>query len=190
MKIAISGTIGSGKSTVSKYLHDMGYVVFSCDDINYELQKIGNEGYYRIKNEFNDILKNDGEIDRYKLASIVFNDKKELKKLNDIMHPLIKDKLQKLMSTHSLVFVEVPLLFETDFYTLFDKNLLIITDEDIVLERLNKRGLSIVDAKKRIDNQMDVADKIKMADDVIYNNGSLKELELSINKWLERNGIC
>ena len=190
MRIAISGTIGSGKSTVSNYLRSLGYVVLSCDEINYELQKFGNEGYYKIIESFSNILDDSGEINRQKLASIVFSDENELKKLNDIMHPLIKTKLLEMMSNYSLVFAEVPLLFETDFYTLFDKNVLIVANRDIVLKRLIERGLSLEEAKNRINNQLADEIKISKANEVIYNNGSVEELKSQVDMWLEREVIC
>lgn len=185
MKIAITGTIGSGKSTVSAYLRNKGYAVFDCDRTNSELLKPGNKGYNALIKAFSDeILNEDQTIDRKRLSAIVFNDSKQLKILNSIMHPLIREEMLIEMNRNNLFIAEVPLLFETDFYQLFDYKLLIVADYDIAIERLIKRGLSEDDAISRIKNQMDVEEKIRKSDYIIDNNQGLNELYQKIDEWM------
>lgn len=185
MKIAITGTIGSGKSTVSAYLRNKGYAVFDCDRTNSELLKPGNKGYNALIKAFSDeILNEDQTIDRKRLSAIVFNDSKQLKILNSIMHPLIREEMLIEMNRNNLFLAEVPLLFETDFYQLFDYKLLIVADYDIAIERLIKRGLSEDDAISRIKNQMDVEEKIRKSDYIIDNNQGLNELYQKIDEWM------
>lgn len=185
MRIAISGTIGSGKSTVSAYLRDKGYVVFDCDKTNSKLLEPGQKGYDALVKAFSlNILNEEGIIDRKKLASIVFSDDCALNTLNSIMHPLIKEEMLKEMIRNDLFIAEVPLLFETDFYQLFDYKLLIVADYEIALERLLKRGLSRDDAISRIRHQMSVKEKISMSDYIIENNHGLDELYRRIDEWM------
>ena len=185
MRVAISGTIGSGKSTVSAYLRDKGYVVFDCDKTNSKLLEPGQKGYDALVKAFSlKILNEEGIIDRKKLASIVFSDDCALNTLNSIMHPLIKEEMLKEMIRNDLFIAEVPLLFETDFYQLFDYKLLIVADYEIALERLLKRGLSRDDAISRIRHQMSVKEKISMSDYIIENNHGLDELYRRIDDWM------
>lgn len=177
MKIAITGTIGSGKSTLMAIIEDIGYQTISCDEIAHTLQKPNHKGYLEIITNFSDILDENGEINRQKLGDIVFNDKNELNKLNDLMFPLIKKELIKKMAQMSVVFVEVPLLFEAHFEDLFDYSVLVTAEKNLIYERLIKRGLNQEDISKRLANQMKVEDKKSLADYVIENNHGKKELK-------------
>jgi dephospho-CoA kinase len=186
-KIAITGGIGSGKSTVAKIISDLGYPVFSCDETYAELLK--DKNFLKILSErFGDILNDEGELDRNKLSQIVFSDTKKLKELNDLTHPKIFDEMfNKSKDLQSLVFYEVPLLFEEGNEKLFD-------DVIVVLRDLNKR---VVDIKKR-DNLSE--DKIlcriksqynyEKADFakyyVTHNNGDFNDLARSVVYILDK----
>lgn len=183
MKIAITGSIGSGKSTVSSYLRAKGYDVFDCDEYNAYLLEKNHIGYKRVKEAFPDCF-NKGQLDKKALADTIFNNKKEKDKLEAILHPLIiKEMLRKSKKT-DLFFAEVPLLFEKDLEGYFDHNLLVVADDEKVLKRLIKRGLSEADAKRRLKAQMSVSKKIKRAEEIIYNNSTLSNLYNKIDKWL------
>ena len=190
MKIALTGTIGSGKSAVLKIIADMGFKVLNCDEIAHDLQNKGQAGYRAIIENFNEVLDENGELDRYLLAEQVFNDAHKLAKLNAIMLPLIKDQLIQMMNQYPLVFVEVPLLFESGFETLFDYNILVFANEINVIERLKTRGLSLEEINRRIKSQMDVATKKARADYLIDNSGTLLELENKVQTLLKEMGIC
>lgn len=186
-KIAISGTIGSGKSTVLNYLKSKGYFVFSCDEYNAFLLNKGQEGYIKIQEQFPEAFIK-GELDKKALSKIVFNNPLQKERLESIMHPLIIAEMLRLRDLYEIYFAEVPLLFENNLEKYFDLSLLIVTDEQKALERLQKRGLDHDDAKQRILNQMPQEIKMKRADEIIYNNGSLADLynqvDTVINKYV------
>ena len=112
--IAISGTMASGKSSVLAYLKKKGYPVYDCDAINASLQEKGEEGYEKIVEVFgHGILNEQMEIDRKKLADLVFSNKNERKRLEGIMHPLILKCLEGIRSSlKTIALVEEPLLYE------------------------------------------------------------------------------
>ena len=177
MKIAITGTIGSGKSTVASYLRNKGYFVFDCDEVNRELLNSD------ILVEYFD----NGLLDKKKLANIVFNDEKKRLLLESIMHPLILERMKKESGKHDPFFAEVPLLFEVNWDKYFDKVLLVVVDEKTALNRLVARGLTIEESEQRIKNQMSIKEKIERSDVIIYNDSSLFSLYEKIDRWLSKN---
>ena len=183
MKIAITGSIGSGKSTVSEYLKTKGYDVFDCDEYNAYLLEKGHIGYKKVKEAFPTCF-NRGQLDKKALADIIFNNKEEKNKLEAILHPLIIKEMLRRSKKKDLFIAEVPLLFEKDLEGYFDHNLLVVADDDKVIKRLIKRGLNEKDAKRRLKAQMSVSKKIKRAEEIIYNNSTLRNLYNKIDKWL------
>lgn len=183
MKIAITGTIGSGKTEASIYLRNKGYDVFDCDETNRQI--LEERGYELLHEEFVECF--DGkELNKQKLASLIFNNSKKREVLESILHPLILEEMTK--NGGEPFFAEVPLLFESNWDQYFDENILIVCDENIAIRRLVNRGLSEKEAKLRIANQMPVQEKIKKATRIIYNNGSLDELYSAIDSYLK--DIC
>ena len=181
MKIAISGSIGSGKTTVCEYLKEKGYDVFDCDEVNRNLLEEGNEGWIRVCEAFPECVE-EGKLDKKKLSSLIFSDEENRKKLEGIMHPLI---LKKLMEREDdPLFAEVPLLFEVGWDQYFDSTLLVVTDLDLLIERMKERGYTKEETLSRLSQQMDVTEKIKRADKIIYNNGSLDDLCAATQQWL------
>lgn len=185
IRIAITGTIGSGKSEVANYLRNKkGYEVFDCDAVNNALLKPNATGYKQVIKVFPECL-NDGKIDKQVLASIVFNNSKEKKKLENILHPLIFKEMEKAIDKNKTFIAEVPLLFESKWDKYFDYSILLVSDEKNMLKHLKIRGFSTKEAKIRIKNQMSVKEKEKRASRIIYNNGSLKVLYSSIDETIE-----
>ncbi len=182
MKIAISGTIGSGKSEFCNYLRKQGYDVFDCDKENRRLLYKGRKGYRRVIRAFPEALDENG-LNKAKLSKIVFSDEKRRLQLEAIMHPLILEELNR--RDDDPLFAEFPLLFEVNWDSYFDLNVLIVADKDRVYERLLLRGLNKQQIKGRIAAQMDVEEKIKRADKIIYNNGSLSELYEAADQLLK-----
>lgn len=181
MKVAITGTIGSGKSQVSNYLRNLGYDVFDCDAYNQILLSKGNLGYLELQKAFPQVF--DGEeLNKAKLADIVFIDKVKKSELEAILHPLILDKMLLEAENKDIFFAEVPLLFESNWDKYFDLTILVVTDTDILINRLLEKGLNINDINRRINSQMSIEDKLKRADEIIYNNGSLAHLYSSIDE--------
>jgi len=182
-RYAITGSIGSGKTSFCNYLKEEGIEVIDCDKINSDLLKT-EKVIKLIKENFPTAVINN-EIDKVKLASIVFNNQKEKEKLEKIMHPLILEEIFK--KEDDPLYVEVPLLFESGFERYFDKSLLITCQKEVAIKRLKKRGLSEEEANKRYNSQMSVKEKLKLADEVLYNDGSLAQLKKKAKTWLKEN---
>ena len=190
-KIAITGGIGSGKSVAARYLADLGYPVFSCDEIYKEI--IESPAYIeKIEHRFPKAVKNK-RIDRKALAQAVFNSKENLQFLNSVSHPLIMECLLKKMEkvNSDLVFAEVPLLFEGHFENLFDKVLVLLRDEE-----KRKKDLVLRDnlSEKEIDSRMQSQfcytsneGRLRLKNCnacVIENNGNLHDLKNKIDQFL------
>ncbi len=191
MKIGITGTIGSGKTTVGYLLRRRHFPVFDCDGYVRICYQKNHPAYQEIRELFSDdILDVNGEIIKQKVAAVVFADEEMRKKLNDVIHPYVKEGMLKYMESHAgdeLVFAEVPLLFEAGWDTLFDRCCVITcSDETAVKRMMEDRGYTLQDARDRIASQMDREEKCRLADDVIENEGTIKELNDRVNAWVAR----
>lgn len=189
--IGLTGSIASGKSTVSSKLRDLGYFVIDCDDIGHRILKKARSGYYPVVAEFGEeILDSNGHIDRKKLGQIIFNDKSKKEKLNQILHPIIKDIVLndiRQYSQYGLVFLDCPLLFETDFHELCDETVVVYVNMDTQIQRLMARdGITFPEALKKIYAQMSMDEKLELADYVIDNCHSLGDLDWQIKQLLYR----
>ena len=182
-KIAITGNIASGKSQAGNILKEMGYKVFDTDDIAHNILDNSLEVIKAFK-DF-DIL-DDSKISRKKLGDIVFNNKELKTKLENIIHPLVKQEINRLFKEYSqekYVFIIIPLLFEANMQDLFDEIILIYCNDPLRLERLLKRNnLSKEEAQLRIDSQLSQDKKLKQCHYTIKNETSLKELEIELKK--------
>ena len=183
--IGLTGGIASGKSTVAKLFRSWGAFVADADEISRRALDPGTACYEKTVAAFGgDILLSDGAVDRKKVASIVFSDPKALAMLNGIIHPYVHDVI---CADSQRVFVEtpgrlivwdVPLLFEAGFETDVDKVVVVTARQSIRVRRIADRdGSSQAAALRRIRAQMPDREKVKRADIVIRNNGSVKELE-------------
>lgn len=195
LKVAITGNIAAGKTAVEEILRKKGYEVLDTDDVSHNLLE-NKKVKAQITSEFDgfDILENN-QISRHKLGKIVFTDETLRKKLESVLHPLIKKEIGRFFrdckaNGEKIAFVSVPLLFEAKMEKLFEKIVLIHSDTQIRLQRLVKRNnLTIEQAKSRIKIQMPQDEKLKLSDYVIYNNKSTKDLELSINSLENALGL-
>lgn len=189
--IGITGGIASGKSTVSLYLQELGFTIVDADLASRAVVEPGEEAYHQVVEAFGeDILLTDGNIDRVKLGSIIFNDQEKRLLLNGIVHPAVRNWMRlkteaALSSGEETVFMDIPLLFESKLTFMVDKTLLIYVDEQVQLERLmNRNGLSETEALARINSQMPLADKKALADAVIDNNGDINETKRQVKAIL------
>jgi dephospho-CoA kinase len=192
--IGLTGGIASGKSTVANMIKDLHIPVIDADIIARQVVEAGEEAYLQIVQAFGEeILLSNGEIDRAKLGSIIFHDTDKRLLLNSIVHPAVRKRMNEkkdayIQAGEPAVVLDIPLLFESKLTSLVDKVLLIYVNSDIQLERLMKRNnLSEEEAKARIASQMPLAEKVALADEVINNNGSMKETEEQLHeifiKW-------
>ena len=186
--IGITGSIGTGKSTVARKLVDLGYEVIDCDLIGHNILNKNRVGYKKVLMEFGtDILDDEGHINRKKLGSIIFSDSIKREKLNQILHPLIKEKVKKEVekSKCKFVFIECPLLFETDFYELCDYTIVVYADSNTQISRVMQRDkVDFPTALKKINAQMPLEKKMALADFVIDNCHSEGDLDWQIKQIL------
>ena len=190
--IAITGSIATGKSTVSEYLIQQGYPVIDTDIISRIVVEKGTVGLDRLKENFGEgIIQEDGTLNRKALSNIVFNDAASKEKLNQILHPLISKESKERMAAykeegHSLIFVDIPLYYEVDIDIPTDAVWLVYVSPDIQLERLMKRNLmSEEDARQLISNQISIQDKAKWSEIVIDNSNTLEETHKQIDQLLK-----
>ena len=188
IKFALCGNIASGKSTVQKLLENQGYRVLDTDKVAHELLTVNNSELFLEFKKF-DVFEN-GEFSREKLGKLVFTNKEIKQKLENILHPQIREKIKEFFGQNQnekYLFVGIPLLFEANMTDLFDKIIFIYADDDIRLKRLLLRnGYSVEYAKARLSSQMRQEEKTQKSDYVINNNGSIEELNVNIIKLFEQ----
>ena len=191
--IGLTGSIGTGKSEAARQLEILGASIISADQVGHEAYTPNTEAWEQVVDAFgDDILQDDKDIDRRKLGAIVFSDPSQLEKLNAIMHPrmarMVSDKIEVLRGQGvKVVVVEAALLFEAGWDALVEEVWVTDTSEDIVVGRLKERnGLSEEEAKKRINSQMDRAERIERSDFVIDNSSDMAGLEIAIKELWDR----
>ena len=189
--IGLTGGIASGKSTVSNMIRKQGLRVVDADIIAREVVEIGQPAYKKIIETFDGILDEDKSINRQKLGSIIFADEKKRQQLNSIVHPAVREEMLKQVESEKqknalAVVLDIPLLFESKLTHIVDKTILVYVDEHIQLERLmGRNGYTEHEARMRIESQMPLKEKLKLADYVINNNGSLEETERQLRNILD-----
>lgn len=194
--IGLTGGIASGKSTVSNMFKEMDITVVDADvEARLAVMK-GESAYFKIVEEFGkDILLEDDQIDRQKLGSIIFHQAEKRLLLNQIVHPEVRKRMSEQIEAaqnrqEQVVVLDIPLLFESKLTFMVEKTILVYVDRITQLHRLMERNnLSIEDAEARIQSQMPLADKVKLADAVIDNNGSIAMTKAQLIEILALWGI-
>ena len=195
VSIGLDGGIASGKSVVSQILTRYGTHIIDSDKAAHQMYLPGSPMWQGIVRAFGeDILLADQTIDRQRLGQIVFKDPEALKLLNSITHPeiirSIKQEIacqKQILEDCSVVILESALIIELKLFDIVDQVWLVVSDRDIAVERLCKsRSLSRQQAEQRIASQMPNEERIKYAHEVIFNNGTLQEVEDQVAKSWER----
>lgn len=189
MNIGITGSIACGKSTVSDYLIAKGYTIIDADKLGHVA--LTNEDVKRkLAEKFGDDIIENNEISREKLGKIVFGNTENLKILNSIIHPKIKELILKLQEKHKneeFVFLDIALLYEANFVDLVEKVVVVYADEDVQLERLMTRNsLSKEEALIRIESQMSPQEKASLGDFVINNSYNKEETFRQTEEIIEK----
>lgn len=192
--IGLTGGIASGKSTVSSFLKELGAIIIDADKISREIVEKGKLGLMEIVDEFGEIVLDEkGQLNRKKLGSIVFNNNEALLKLNSITHPKIIKEIEneiiwhKQHSKNSVIIVDAALLIELNLQNLVEETWIVYVPIEIQRDRLiNRDNITIEDANKRIGVQLKNEEKLKIADRVIYNTGTLDDLKKQVIEiWME-----
>ncbi|MGG5254819.1 dephospho-CoA kinase [Neobacillus sp. SM06] len=194
--VGLTGGIASGKSTVSTMLKEMNIPVIDAD-VEARLAVGKNEAAYnQIVAEFGTtILLPDGEIDRSKLGAIVFHNEQKRQRLNQIVHPEVRRRMTEkkeaaIKRGEEIVVLDIPLLFESKLTYMVDKTILVYVDPKVQLQRLMQRNqFSVEEAKARINAQMPLREKKKLADVRLDNNGSITETKRQLEEILSRWGL-
>jgi len=193
--IALTGTIGSGKSTALQELERLGAYVLSADELNSEVLAPGSSGLKEIVEEFGSgILLGDGSLNRKALAKIIFAPlaEEKRKKVQSITHPKIRElmesRFKKAQGKFPVLVYEVPILFELGLEELGWKAIVVVhVDDDIAVDRLTMhRGFSEKEARRRVSIQMPVSEKIVKADYQINNAGTKDELVTELKQLWEK----
>ena len=187
--VALTGGIGSGKSTVGQIFAQLGATVIDSDQLARDVIERGSIGFNEVVAKFGDEILKNGEIDRQILASLVFKDPTKRAELEQITHPLIRKAFAKVVSTaspDSIVINQIPLLVESNHDYKFDHIITVSASESIRTERLIKRGLTNEQIKQRMQAQATDQMREGIADSVIVNEKSEQEITDQVEKIWEQ----
>ena len=192
MIIGLTGSIASGKSTVSEMLKNSGYPIIDADLVARQVVEPGSDTLEQIEQAFGpEVIREDGTMDRPKVGEIIFNDPAKRKILNDIIHPAIRQEMLQqrhdyMTEGYKTIVMDIPLLFESRLQHLVDKILVVSVTEENQFNRLVERnGFTEKEARARISSQLPMSVKEDGADAVIYNNGTIDETKWQLNRILD-----
>jgi len=193
MIIGLTGSIASGKSTVSAMLKEKGYPIVDADEIARLVVEPGTPVIQEIEEAFGrEVIREDGSLHRENLGALIFGDEEKRKKLNGIIHPAIRTEMLKQKETHlangaNTIIMDIPLLFESKLQSFVERIIVVTVTPEVQKERLMKRNeLTEQEAVKRIASQLPLAVKEAKADAVIDNNGTIEKTAQQLEDLLER----
>ena len=190
--IGITGGISSGKSTVTNFLRKQGFKVVDADAVVHQLQKPGGRLFEALVQHFGqEIILENGELNRPLLASLIFSNLEELEWSRITQGEIIREELatlrDQLAHTEEIFFMDIPLLFEQDYSAWFDETWLVYVDRDVQVERLMKRDQLFKDeAESRLGAQWPLEKKKDLTSHVLDNNGNQEQLLTQVVSLLER----
>lgn len=186
--VGLTGGIGAGKSTVSEMFVRRGAVIVDADVIVREVQEPGTEAFNEIVEAFGpQVVATDGKLDRQKLAAVVFSDPAKLQKLEAITHPRVgarfAERAQELRETDNVVILDIPLLgaSKSGSERFADAVVVVTASPGTRIARLQARGMTREDAEARIAAQISDDERLKLADHVLTNDGSIEELDKQVD---------
>jgi dephospho-CoA kinase len=191
LTVGLTGGIASGKSTVARTLAGLGCVAIDADAVVARLYRPGEAGYEALLRQYGrQIVRQDGEIDRPKLADIAFATSDATKQLNALIHPLVLEEEQRVIAAERarfpdrdrIVVIEATLLLESGGKQRYDKIVVVDSDPALQIERGVERGMPREDVERRIARQMPRAERLALADYVINNDGDLRTLEVETHR--------
>jgi len=187
--VGLTGSVGTGKSIVDNFFREMGAYIIDWDDLAREVVRPHSKAWEEIVEYFGkDILNEDLTLNRQKLADIVFPDKGKVAKLNQIVHPQVFKEDERItneikrLDPEALIIKDIPLLIEVARPLFVDKIIVVAASEQTQIRRLEERGMSREDAQNRIQSQLPLDEKIKFADFVIDNDGTLEETKKQVEE--------
>lgn len=195
LKIGLTGGIGSGKTAVSSVFEKLGIPVIDTDVIAHDLVNNNESILKQITDTFGpDLLKLNGELNRKKLAQLVFNKKENKQSLENILHPRIKSEvlrqIKRLSSSQNppaYLIIVIPLLIESDYHDIIDRILVVIADEAVRIARVQKRDKrSLSEIRAIINNQVDDSKRLDEADDIIENNSNINMIDKQVEDLHEK----
>jgi dephospho-CoA kinase len=193
MRVGLTGGLGAGKSTVAGLLARHGAIVIDADAIAREVVRAGTPGFAAVVERFGtDIVGADGELDRARLAKIVFADVTARNDLNGIVHPLVGERSMQIMANapdDAIVVYDVPLLAEGGLAEGFDVVVVVEAELATRLRRLEERGLAEADARARIAAQATDEQRRAIADEIVLNDGTEQELADQIRELWPRLSV-
>ncbi len=182
LRLGLTGGIASGKSAVSAMLREMGFAVLDADALAHKLIEPGQAAYADVIQEFGpSITDSSSSIDRSKLGAVVFADRAKLDRLNAMVHPRVTEvilsqfEVWRRSGVRDAVFVEAALIIESGIHKKLDGLVVVWCTPEQQVERLLARGLNETEARRRIDAQLPVAEKLRLATEKIDCSGSLEE---------------
>ncbi|GAA0484003.1 dephospho-CoA kinase [Salinibacillus aidingensis] len=191
--IGLTGSIATGKSTVSSILKEHGLPIVDADQISRIVVEPGERAYQGIVDTFGEeVLYEDGTLNRKKLGSIVFTDESKREQLNAIVHPEVRRKMleqrdEYVKKGYKAVVMDIPLLFESRLTHFVDRTIVVYVGEETQLKRLMERdNSSREEALQRIHSQLSAEKKAEMADAVIHNEGTIQETNEQVHELLRK----
>ena len=188
MKVGLSGGIGCGKSTVLGFFREAGWRTVDSDAVVRELLATDAEVQARLRSRWGGVVFADGAVDRGALAKRVFGHEGDLKWLEELLHPLVRESWLASIdqAPDSNWLVEIPLLFEKRLEIHFDLTVCVSSPPDVVADRMVVRAYSEAQIEQRRKQQMPLEEKIERADFLIYNAGSLEFLKQQTTRLIEQ----
>jgi dephospho-CoA kinase len=184
--VGLTGGVGSGKSTVAAVLRELGSELVDADEASHAVYEPGTPGFDAVIREFGDAYARDGRIDRRRLGELVFRDADARRRLNAIVHPLVRDwmaarTVEAVERGAEVVVQDVPLLFENGLERLYSSVILVYVPENMQIERLvHGRGFTPEHAREVIAAQIPIEEKRRLAHHVIDNRGTIEETRAQV----------